>query len=78
MPVNRIWVVLIILNSALGPPMYADDSIHDAVRTGDIKSVRAILEKDPTQLNALDSYLYTPLDWAATVAEWEIFRLLIE
>ena len=78
MPVNRIWVVLIILNSALGPPMYADDSIHDAVRTGDIKSVRAILEKDPTQLNALDSYLYTPLDWAATIAEWEIFRLLIE
>ncbi len=54
-----------------------EDSIHEAVKRGDIASVRALLEQDPAHLNALDDYRYTPLDWAATKAEWDIFELLI-
>lgn len=77
-PMKRLVIVTLLLNSLMLSFFYAEDSIHDAVKTGDIKTVRAILEKDPAQLNALDNYLYTPLDWAATVAEWEIFKMLID
>jgi hypothetical protein len=53
-------------------------SIHDAVKAGDLEAVRAILAEDRTLINALDDFRYTPLDWAATTAEWGIFELLLK
>ncbi len=69
------WGDALVINNKIG--RYTEDSIHDAVKKGDSNSVRAILESDPVQLNALDDYRYTPLDWAATVAEWDIIELLV-
>ena len=56
----------------------AEEDIIAAVLKGDLEAVKAILANDPDQVNATDKYGYTPLNWAATRAQWEIFRLLID
>ena len=54
------------------------DDIHEAAKTGDIKKAEAILSADKSQLDALDNLRMTPLDWAGTIGNWEMFRFLIE
>lgn len=75
--IRSVCLALFICSCLLtaGP---AEDSLHGAVRRGDLNSVKDILRNHPAQLNALDEYRYTPLDWAATTAEWEILRLLLD
>jgi ankyrin repeat protein len=65
--------IFLILSTALFAEI-----IHDAVKKGDIEKVKSILSKDPQQLNVLDNFKYTPLDWAATLAKWEMVKLLID
>lgn len=69
--------MLIIL--ALAPqPAAAVEDIHDAARDGDLATIKQILESDPEQLDSRDRFMLTPLDWAATRAQWNGVRWLVE
>lgn len=52
--------------------------IHDSAKKGDIKTLESLLSQDSSLLNVLDNYKYTPLDWAATLAQWDAVRLLLD
>jgi len=53
------------------------DEIHDAVKNGDSERVKALVEKDPTAVNAKDDRSCTPLHFAAEMGGKEIAEFLI-
>ena len=69
-------LILLVLVSALSLP--ADLTVHDAARQGDLAAVKRVVGAVPQQLDALDRFRYTPLDWAATRAQWDVVRWLVE
>jgi ankyrin repeat protein len=76
MKIRSHSLLLWILVSALS--LQADLTIHDAAREGDLAVVKRLLRAEPQQLDALDRFQYTPLDWAATRARWDVVRWLVE
>jgi ankyrin repeat protein len=46
------------------------DSLHDAVRMGDLGKIRAFLIADPDLVSSKDETGRTPLHWAATMMYW--------
>ena len=56
--------------------LFADD-IFDAIRSGDVELVRALLDADAGLLASHDHFGQTPLDVSAVVPNWEIFRLIL-
>jgi ankyrin repeat protein len=52
--------------------------IHEAVKAGDLPRVRAVVAKDPAQLNAKDDGGRTPLHWAARGSSLEVLAYLVE
>lgn len=69
-----LFILLAFANVSARQP----ESIHDAVRSGDLDSVRRILESDPASIRATDAIGYTPLHFAAAYARWDILAFLIE
>jgi hypothetical protein len=70
-----IMLCVLILSSQ---PVTAAEDIHNAARDGDLAAVQRILGSDPERLDSLDRFKYTPLDWAATRARWDVVRWLVE
>jgi len=56
----------------------SSEQIVEAAKSGDLKTVREILTRDPVKVNALDEEKYTPLHWACMRAHWGVARYLIE
>ncbi|MBN2245368.1 MAG: ankyrin repeat domain-containing protein [Candidatus Aminicenantes bacterium] len=65
-----VFVFLVILSSA--------EQIVEAAKEGDLQTIKTILAKDSTKLNALDEDKYTPLHWACMRAHWDVAKYLIE
>ncbi len=75
---NRLGLLIMLIILALSPqPAAAVENIHDAAREGDLAAVKRILGSDPERLDSLDRFKYTPLDWAATRAQWDVVRWLV-
>jgi ankyrin repeat protein len=53
-------------------------NIHDAVRSGDINRVSALLDDNPSRVRQIDAIGNTPLHWAVDTGNLEMVRLLIE
>jgi hypothetical protein len=68
-------VFILILSTSLFTSV---EPIIEAAKTGDLQTAKAILEKDPTKLNATDNENYTALHWACIRAHWDIAQYLIE
>ena len=58
--------------------MTSNPSIHQAAAQGEIDSVRALLESDPTLVDAPDAHGWRPLFHAALGKQLAMVRLLIE
>ncbi len=52
--------------------------IHEAVKAGNLAAVKAVLEKDPGQINAKDETGRTPLHWAARGTNNEVLTYLVD
>ena len=53
-------------------------TIVEAAKNGDLKTVKTILELDPSMLNAKNQNGYTALHWACMRAHWDTAKYLIE
>jgi len=74
---NKRFAALILI--ILGFSAWLDAAeIHEAVKTGDLATVKALLEKDPGQLNIKDENGRTPLHWAARGTNNEVLAYLVE
>ena len=73
---NSVFLIFLILMVSVNAVSAGE--IHKAVLNDDIKTVKSLISKDPARVNSLDNFKYTPLDWAATRAYWDIFKLLID
>jgi ankyrin repeat protein len=51
--------------------------IHKAAYKGDLKKVKRIIEKDPSQINIQDSFGWTPLQLASSKGHIEIVEFLL-
>jgi hypothetical protein len=67
-------VVLFLWLEEMGP---LDLDLHYAVRDGDLKEVRKLLDKG-ADVNARDKYGWTPLHEAASYGHLDIVKLLVE
>ena len=77
MPIGRLIVVaasLVLL--AAGPSPAAE--IHQAVQAGDLAKVKALLDRDPAQVNVRDEGGRTPLHLAARGTSAAVLALLVE
>lgn len=54
-----------------------DEPIIEAAKRGDLQAVKAILDNDPSRLNAVDEEHYTALHWACIRGHWETAKYLI-
>jgi hypothetical protein len=55
-----------------------DEDIVEAAKNGNLNAVQAILEKDPSMLNAKNRNGYTPLHWACMRAHWDVAKYLVQ
>ena len=75
----RILIPTILMLIIRTPVLFAQDvKIHDAAKTGDLTSVRVLLEKQPALINAKNKDGQTPLHIAATNGRKEVVELLLE
>jgi ankyrin repeat protein len=54
------------------------EQIVEAAKNGDLETVKTILVKDLSKLNATDEDNYTFLHWACMRAHWDVAKYLIE
>jgi len=72
-------VLLIIIFFTLGKFLMAsNEPIVEAAKNGDLETIKTILVKDLSKLNATDGDNYTSLHWACMRAHWDIAKYLIE
>lgn len=70
-----LLAMLIILNMTT---IASAETIVEAAKNGDLHTVKTILAKDPSKLNATDDSKYTALHWACMRAHWDVAKFLIE
>ncbi len=66
------FILLLILSKV------SAEEIVDAAKKGNMKTVKSILKKDPSRLNALNEEGYTALHWACMRAQWDVVKYLID
>ena len=54
------------------------EPIVEAAKNGNLQTVKTILAKDPSKLNATDESKYTALHWACMRANWDVAEFLIK
>jgi len=54
------------------------ETIVEAAKKGDIKTVKSILAEEPAKLNATNKEKYTALHWACMRGHWDVAKYLIE
>jgi len=74
---NKFRAALFIAGLILSASLSASE-IHEAVRTGDLRKVRALVEKDAGLINVKDENGRTPLHWATRGTDNEVLTYLIE
>ena len=75
---NKKTVIMIILIMASLFITANEIEIVKAAKSGDFKTVKAIIAKDPSKLNVTSKYKYTAVHWACMRAHWDIVKFLIE
>jgi len=55
-----------------------DESIVAAAKNGDLKTVKTILEKNPSKIDVKNKNGYTALHWACMRAHWNVVKYLVE
>ena len=73
----RKSIVLLILIAAFGT-LGQSQEIFDALRKGDIRSVKALIEKSPQILEARDGSGMTPLHYAATGGSADLINYFVD
>ena len=77
--VRRIALIPLILILAVlvgcAPP---ERRLHEAVTSGNVKSVVRLIEKQPDLIDSTDKLGWTPLHWAARSGQVEVVRMLID
>jgi ankyrin repeat protein len=69
-------VLFVVTILGAGPAVAAE--IHDAVRSGDVAAVKALLDQTPALVNLKDESGQTPLHWAAQGRNPALVPLLVE
>ncbi len=71
-------VPAIVLAFLIAFPLLGAEEIHDAVKSGDLAAVKAILSAQPDRLKAVNERGYTPLHIAARESRIEMASFLLE
>jgi len=71
-----IFIALFFIQSIL--LIASGESIVEAAKKGDLQTVKTILSKEPSKLDATDKNNYTSLHWACMRAHWDVVKYLIE
>ncbi|UCC41397.1 MAG: ankyrin repeat domain-containing protein, partial [Candidatus Aminicenantes bacterium] len=58
--------------------MAAGETIVEAAKNGDLKTVKTLLGKDAAKLNVKNQEGYTALHWACMRAHWDVAEYLIK
>lgn len=74
---KRTLLVSLALSILVSQSVAADD-IFDAIKAGDAERVKSMLDADAGLLASRDHFGNTPLDIAAVVPDWAIFKLILE
>ena len=76
---NKLWgsLYLVILILSVTAAATAED-IHSAAETGDLDSVKVLLQQDPSRITAVDGGGYTPLHKASYAGQADVVRYLVE
>ncbi len=69
--IGFVMSVVFFMGTALCEP------IHEAAKSGDIKTLRKLLDKDPSLLYVQDEYGKTPLHWATGRHQLEAMKVLV-
>ena len=76
---KAVKAILAVMLAVMVSTLVYSAEIHEAAMAGDVEKVKAILEKDPSQLNAYDEYReFSPLHIAALNDQKEVAAFLIE
>jgi len=70
-----LFAMLILFHLAI---IASTEPIVEAAKNGNLQTVKVILAKDPSKLNAIDENKYTALHWACMRAHWDVAEFLIE
>ena len=70
-------VRLLVVASLVGSSWAAAQDIFEAVKKGDMASIRSLLDRHPELVKAADVYTLTPLHWAALAGNRPIAELLL-
>ncbi len=71
-------LLIVISASLLIAAVASADDIVEAAKKGDLETVRAILEIDPSMIRAVDGGRWTALHWAAIRGHWDVYEFLFE
>ncbi|MFC1492769.1 ankyrin repeat domain-containing protein [candidate division KSB1 bacterium] len=74
---SSILILVIITFMCISFPVYAQD-IHEAAKSGDLQTVKNIIDSDPDKLESLDTGGYTPLLRAAIGGHTDLVEYLID
>jgi ankyrin repeat protein len=74
--IPAVAIPALVCAARLGPALASE--IHDAVRAGDIETIRNLVAQDPRLLEARDTSRRTPLHRAARRGDTKVVRLLID
>ena len=71
-----VFIFLVVVFASWGIAICGE--IHEAAKSGDIKKLRELLDKDPSLLYVQDEYGKTPLHWATGKKQIEAMKVLVE
>ena len=71
------FILLALFVAAYSFLAVTNESIVEAAKYGDLKTIKTILEKDPTMLNVKSQDGYTALHWACMRAHWDVVKYLV-
>ena len=75
--IKKITILPFILVMLLSAADLAGQDIHTAVRNGNLASVKAALEEDPGQIEALNASKSTPLIVAASGGHIQVIVVIV-
>jgi ankyrin repeat protein len=73
-----LFVMLLIILPMTHFASTETEPVVEAAKNGDLETVRTILARDPSKLDATDENKYTALHWACMRAHWDVVKYLIE
>ncbi|MFC1742592.1 ankyrin repeat domain-containing protein [Candidatus Riflebacteria bacterium] len=73
-----VSLFFILFLSLLSPGIVSSGEIHEAAKSGDIKKLKAELDKDPGLLYAQCEQGKTPLHWATGKGQLQVIRILLD